>query len=218
MKDIAVFGAGSYGEEIACLIKKINQRISRISESWNFIGFFDDDESLWNIDRGYGKILGGLDALNSWATPLSVCIAIANVSVLKEIVGRITNSTLDFPNIIDPDTSFLDIDSVSLGIGNVIGEGCRLAPKVQIGNFNIIVNDSILGHDVCVGNYNVFYPAVRLSGHVTVGDCNLLGVRSTVLQGFSIGSNVKLASGSLLMNNAKDGFVYRGNPARKMIM
>lgn len=218
MKDIAVFGAGSYGEEIVCLIRKINQRTDKLSDNWNFIGFFDDDESLWNTDRGYGKVLGGLDTLNNWTTPLSICVAIANIAVLKKVVEKMTNRMLDFPNIIDPDTSFLDINSVSFGIGNVIGEGCRLAPKVQIGNFNIIVNDSIFGHDVCVGNYNVFYPAVRLSGHVTVGDCNLLGVRSTVLQGFSIGSNVKLASGSLLMNNAKNGFIYRGNPARKMVM
>ncbi len=218
MRNIAVFGAGSYGEEIACLIRKINIRCNDKSEKWNFIGFFDDDSSLWGMDKGYGKVLGGMQMLNAWNEPLNIVIAVANVKILKIIIDKISNPLLEFPNLIDPDTSFLDYDSVSFGIGNIIGEGCRFAPKVHMGSFNIVVNDCIYGHDVIVGSYNVFYPAVRLSGHVSVGDENMFGVRTTVLQGFKVGNNVKLASGSLLMNNARDGYIYRGNPAKKIMM
>lgn len=42
MKDIAIFGAGGFGREVACLIKRIN----KIKPQWNFIGFFDDNEEL----------------------------------------------------------------------------------------------------------------------------------------------------------------------------
>lgn len=218
MNDIAIFGAGSYGQEIACLIKKINSNIEVETNKWNFIGFFDDAESIWGINNGYGEVLGGITTLNKWKTPLHLVVAVANVSALKKIVEKIDNPLLKYPNIIDPETSFLDKDSITMGKGNIVGEGCRLAPKVCIGDFNIIVNDSIFGHDVSVGNYNIFYPAVRLSGHVTVGNSNLFGVRTTVLQGIKIGSNVKISSGSFLMNNAKDGYTYIGNPARKTII
>lgn len=217
MKDIAIIGAGSYGQEVACLIRKINNS-NADGERWKFIGFFDDDESLQDNSNNYGLVLGPVSLLNKWITPLSVVVAIANVNVMEKIVSSLGNSVLDFPNLIDPDTSFVDVNTFQIGMGNVIGEGCRFSPNVRIGNFNIVVNDSIFGHDVIIGNNNIFFPAVRLSGHVSIGNKNLLGVRTTVLQGFKIGNNVKLSAGSVLMNNARDGFTYRGNPARKFII
>jgi acetyltransferase-like isoleucine patch superfamily enzyme len=213
MNNIAVFGAGAYGQEIYCLIRKINQ-CSEVP-LWNFIGFFDDNDKLWNTTNHYGRILGGTDHLNNWTEPLDVAIAIANVAVLKKIVMQLDNPNLSYPNIIDPDTSYLDRDTVEMGKGNIVGEITRFAPNVRLGDFNIIVNDCVFGHDDIVGSFNVFFPDTRLSGHVTCGDANLFGVRSTVLQGLAVGNNVKLTAGSLLMNNAQDGFTYRGNPARK---
>ena len=38
MKEIAIFGAGGFGREIACIINQINQA----NHCWKFIGFFDD--------------------------------------------------------------------------------------------------------------------------------------------------------------------------------
>lgn len=216
MKDIAVFGAGAYGQEIFCLIRKINSKLS--SPAWRFIGFFDDNEKLWNQTNRYGEILGGVDTLNSWEGPIDLVVAIANVKYLKNVIDRIHNPNIDFPNIIDPDTSFLDRETFKIGKGNIVGEITRFANNVKIGDFNIIVNDGVFGHDDIIGNYNVFFPDSRLSGHVTCGDCNLFGVRCTILQGLKIGNNVKISAGSLLMNNAQDGFVYRGNPARKLSM
>jgi len=214
MKNISVFGAGAYGQEIYCLIQKINQCSDH--PLWNFIGFFDDNEKLWGTSNRYGKVIGGIDSLIEWKEDLDVVISIANVSVLKKIVSRLENNPrLSFPNIIDPDTHYLDKDTVSMGKGNIVGEITRFAPNVTLGDFNIIVNDCIFGHDDIIGNFNVFFPATRLSGHVTCGDANMFGVRTTVLQGLTVGNNVKVAAGSLLMNNAQDGFTYRGNPARK---
>lgn len=216
MKEIAVFGAGSYGEEIACLIKKINNRLA--VPIWNFIGFFDDDETLWGKNQGYGKILGGKDIINEWKGDLSLVLAIANGNVLKKIVDYIKKKDVDYPNIIDPDTSFLDKDSFHIGKGNVVGEGSRFATKCTLGDFNIIVNDSIFGHDDKIGNFNIFFPASRLSGHVTVGDFNTFGVETTVIQGHTVGNNVKFTPGSFLMSDTEDGFTYRGNPARKTML
>lgn len=214
MKDIAVYGAGAYGQEVSCLIKKINSRLEK--PRWDFIGFFDDEESLWGKECRYGKILGGYDALVKWHQPLDVVIAIANVSILKTVPSKMDNLNLSYPNIIDPDTVYLDKETVIMGHGNIIGELSRIAPNVQIGNFNIIVNDCVFGHDDVIGDYNVFFPDSRLSGHVSCGDCNTFGVRSTVLQGVRIGNEVKLAPGCMLMNDTQDGFTYRGNPARKV--
>lgn len=37
MRDIAVYGAGGFGCEIACLIKLVNESLRKAR--WNFIGF-----------------------------------------------------------------------------------------------------------------------------------------------------------------------------------
>ena len=42
MKDIAIFGAGGLGKEVACLVNKINEQ----EPTWNMIGFFDDNPDL----------------------------------------------------------------------------------------------------------------------------------------------------------------------------
>ncbi|MDR1459358.1 MAG: serine acetyltransferase, partial [Bacteroidales bacterium] len=41
MKDIAIYGAGGLGREIACLIRHINEN----EPTWNLIGFFDDGKA-----------------------------------------------------------------------------------------------------------------------------------------------------------------------------
>ena len=47
MNDIAIYGAGGYGREIACLI---NNKINSEVKEWNLVGFFDDDESLRDVE------------------------------------------------------------------------------------------------------------------------------------------------------------------------
>lgn len=42
MKDIAIYGAGGFGREVACLLNAINAN----DAIWNLIGFFDDVKRL----------------------------------------------------------------------------------------------------------------------------------------------------------------------------
>ena len=216
MKQIAVYGAGSYAQEVACLIKKINTAQDANVESWDFIGYFDDEVSLWGHELLHGSVLGGIQRLNNYPHKLSLVIGIANVSAIRAIISKIENFNIDYPNIVDPDTSFTNYESVIIGKGNVIGEGCRIGPNVRIGDYNIVVNDSVFGHDVSVRDFNVFYPAVRLSGKVNVDSFNTFGVRTTILPGLSVSSRNKFAPGCIMYTDAESGFIYSGNPARKI--
>lgn len=212
MKDIAIFGAGGYGSEVACLINKINCH----DLNWNFIGFFDDKKELSGKNMQYGKVIGDTYLLNNWKSPLSVVFAIADPIILPRVVAKITNKNIDFPNLIDPDTSFLDSQSFKIGYGNIIGYACRFSCNVLIGNFNIIVNATTFGHDTRIGDYNVLFPETRLSGMVKVGNSNFFGMRTAVLQGLKVGNNTRIAAGSFVMRNTKDDFLYSGNPAKKI--
>lgn len=215
MKDIAIFGAGGFGREVACLINRINRQQP---DSWNFIGFFDDDEKIWGAWNDYGKVLGGIDVLNSWDTPLNMIIAIGNVAVLELIDGRINNPNVIYPNLIDPNVEFMDPDRVEMGHGNVICMRSTISTNVKLGNFNILNTAVGVGHDVIIGHYNVFMPSTNLSGGVVMGDCNFLGVQSVVLQYVKIGKQTRIGANSVVIRNTKDGFLYIGNPAKRTVL
>ena len=81
--------------------------------------------------------------------------------------------------------------------------------------FNIGVG---IGHDASLGSYNVLMPDVNISGGVESGNCNLFGVKSTVLQYLKVGNNTKIGAHSLLMRKAKDDGLYFGVPANRADM
>ena len=213
MKDIAIFGAGGFGREVACLIRIINESLEE--PRWNLVGFFDDGVEKGAAVSHFGTCLGGVDALNQWPTPLDVCIAIGKGSTVEKVVSKITNPQVEFPNVIYPKVEVVDEDGFSMGIGNIIQKNCTFSCDVTIGNFNVMNGGVVFGHDDKVGDFNTFMPGVRISGEVTMGNCNFFGVTSVVLQQIKIKNNTKLAAGSVLMTKPKEGFLYLGVPAKK---
>lgn len=211
MKNIVIYGAGGFGREVACTINKINE----IEPTWNLLGFFDDGVEKGKMVSHFGPVLGGIDDLNSYQNELNVVIAIGNPLTVKNVVEKITNDKLFFPNLIYPNTYYSDKCSFVIGKGNIIQGSCVFSCDVSIGDFNVFNGSVTLGHDVKIGNFNSFMPAVRISGEVTMGDCNFFGVSSIVLQQLKIKNGVKLAAGSVLMTKPKENSLYIGVPAKR---
>ena len=211
MKNIAIFGAGGFGKEIACLINLINEE----KPIWNFIGFFDDGVEIGTKVSHYGEVLGGMNELNDWDVSLGIVIAIGEPRTLKNVRERIVNPHIEFPNLIHPNFVVADADSYSIGQGNIIQGGCSLSCDVKIGSFNVFNGAVAMGHDDVIGDYNVIMPGVRISGEVVIGNCNLVGVGSIILQQIKVGNDICLGAGSVLMTKPKDGNTYIGNPAKR---
>lgn len=209
MKEIAIYGAGGFGREVACLLKIINAE----SPQWDFIGFFDDGKIVGDGCE-YGKVLGGMSELNEWKEPLSIAIAIGSPKTALAVVSKISNSRIDFPNIIAPDCKFYDKNNYSMGKGNIISLGCCLSCNVHLGDFNVLNGFISIGHDAKLGSYNSLMPGTRISGFDKIGDCNYFGASSVVLQHTNIGNNIVLGAGSVLMKAPKEEVTYIGNPAR----
>ena len=210
IKDIAIFGAGGFGREVACLIKRINDA----GGDWNLIGFFDDTMSKGTKVSHYGIVLGGIADLNSWNQQISVVIAVGSPDSIFAIRNKIQNSNVSYPNIIDPSFTVVDPATFIIGCGNIIQTGCSVSCDFQMGDYNVLNGDVSIGHDVIIGDYNVIMPAVRVSGSVCIGQKNLIGVGSIILQKLKIGTNVRLGAGAVLLTKPKDGGLYLGNPAK----
>lgn len=213
MKKIAIYGAGGFGREVACLLKIIND----YKPSWKLIGFFDDNPNLkGTMISHYGPCLGGITDLNTYPEELAVVISIGSPLIVKKIVKSITNPMVYYPNIIHPNFKIIDPETFSIGKGNIIQDGCTVSCNVNIGDFNIINGGVVFGHDDNVGSYNSFMPAIHVSGEVKIGNANFFGVGSIILQQILIGDEIRLGAGSVLMTKPKDGMLYIGNPAKKM--
>jgi len=212
MNDILIYGAGGFGREIACMLDSINE----IQPQWNLLGFLDDGINEGTTNR-YGKVLGNIDVLNKWPHKVAVAMAIASPKILKNLTEKIQNDKVWFPNLMAPNVRVFDPNAFQMGKGNLIFFGCRLSCDVSIGNFNIFNGAVSLGHDVILGSHNVLGPSVRISGDCRVGDENFFGVNAVVLQGQKVGNNTRIGGGSVVIKNTKDGFLYMGNPAKRII-
>ncbi len=211
MKDIAIYGAGGLGREVASMINLINEKHP---DAWNLIGFFDDGEEKGKQVSHFGKVLGKMEDLNAWETELNVVLCMGSPKFLKLVRDKITNPNICFPNLIHPDFVTLDASTFSIGEGNIIKGYCSVACNVRIGNFNILNGSISVGHDSILGNYNVVMPGVKLAGGIQVGNCNLFGANSFVLQKLKINHGVKLAPCSALMHKPKNDSEYIGVPAK----
>ena len=136
------------------------------------------------------------------------------MDLLRQIVTRITNPLIQYPNIIASGVNFYDRDSVKMGRGNFIGPNSSVSCGVTFGDFNLLNVFSQVGHDATFGNYNVIMPSVNISGAVEMGDGNLFGAKSIAIQCIKVGAGVTIAPNSVLTRNAKDGKTYIGNPAK----
>ena len=212
MIDLAIYGAGGYGREVASALKRVHDCDKG---KWRLIGFFDDGKTPGEPVDEFGRVLGGINELNSWQRPLDVVLAFGNPQTLFTVRTKITNPLLTFPNIIDESIFIAEDSSFSLGEGNIIGRICGFSINNRIGSFNVFNGANNTGHDLTVGDFNVFMPGSRISGGVSIGDRNLIGADSFILQELRIGNDVTVGPLSALLSKPKDGYVYMGNPAKK---
>ena len=56
--------------EITCMLRHINA----VRPRWRFIGYFNEYDPEGHCE--YGRVIGGIDELNAWPTPLDVVIGI----------------------------------------------------------------------------------------------------------------------------------------------
>lgn len=213
MKDIAIYGAGGLGREIACMIKSLNEKDG---QDWNLIGFFDDGKPIGEQISHLGKVLGGLSELNKWSTMLNVVLCFGSPVTLAIVRSKISNPNINFPNIIASDFSIADNSTFNIGHGNIITSQCAVTTNISIGNFNLLNGSVVFGHDVKIGNFNVFMPGVRVSGEVKIGNKCQFGSGSFIKQVLEIPDNVTLSPLSALLTRPKAASLYIGNPAKRI--
>lgn len=210
MKDIVIIGAGGFGKEIAWLIERINSK----TLSYNIIGYLDDNKPI-GCKNGKYLVVGSLDYLKD-KEGIAVAVAIGSSKTRHIVVDKIKkiNNKAYFPNLIDP--SAIYGEWLNIGEGNLICASNILTVDYTIGNFNIINLDCTIGHDAILKDYITLYPSVNISGNVLIDNYSELGTGSQVIQGITIGKNVIVGAGAVVVKNLEDNITAVGSPAKKI--
>ena len=208
MKDLIIIGAGGFGREVAQWVEDIN----RIEETWNILGFIDDNpDALDGFPSDY-RVIG---SVSGWqpAEDQYFALAIANSGVKEKIAGEFRNKGAKFASIIHP--------TATVGKHNKIGEGFIAYPgavvtsNVTIGDFVTLITSGI-GHDAVVGDYTTISGFCDITGGCHIGSHVFLGTHACIIPGRTVGDHVYICAGSVVMSDIQDNVKVMGNPARKI--
>ena len=107
-------------------------------------------------------------------------------------------------------------NDVKLGEANIICPQSVLTTNIVIGNCNIFNINTTVGHNVIINSFNTFSAHCDVTGRVVVANYNFFGLRVSLLPKSKVGSNNKIAAGSVIYKGVKNHSIYMGNPAKKV--
>jgi sugar O-acyltransferase (sialic acid O-acetyltransferase NeuD family) len=208
MKDIAIFGAGGLGREIALLIQQINE----VSPTWNLLGFYDEQTFTQPID-GF-SYLGSVKELNAVSSELHLVIGIGNCTFKRRVLEQIDNSYIRFPTLIHPSVQLRDFQFYKIGEGSVICQNVVITTNVKIGKHVLVSPASTLAHDVEIADCCSLMYAVNLAGNVKLNRGVYIGTNATVIQLLEVGENSIVGAGAVVTRSLPANCTAAGLPAR----
>jgi sugar O-acyltransferase (sialic acid O-acetyltransferase NeuD family) len=209
LKPIAIFGAGGFGLEVAMLIEQINA----VNPQWEIIGFFDDGVPEGRVVNDY-TVLGGLQRLNNWPSRLSIVLALGIPKTKNSVYERIKNPNVNFPVLIHPSVILGDRKYVKIGEGCIICAGTIITTNVEIGKHVILNLACTVGHETEIGNFSSLMPTCNISGEVRIGAANFWGTGAKIINQTTVGDNVIIGAGSVVVKDIPDNVAAVGIPAK----
>lgn len=207
MKNIVIIGAGGVGREVSLIIQQINE----LEQTWNLLGFIDDNTDNWGKVINGNSVIGGIDSLEFLSNDTYIVIAIANYEVKKNIVNKINNK-FKFATIVHPKVWIHDY--MTVGEGTIIYEGAILTANIEIGNHVIISPKCGVGHDSIIKDYVSLLWNVNVSGNDLIEEGVMMGSGSTVIQGKKIGKGSIIGAGAVVVNDIESFSTAVGVPAK----
>lgn len=207
MEDIAIFGAGGFGREVAWLIDDLNG----VKKMYNVLGFIVDNKSALagEVINGYA-VLGGLEYLEA-KKGLAIAIALGDPVSRLRVLNRLAPYNLHYPNLIHP--SVIIGAEVQTGTGNIICAGTILTVNIIIGSFCQLNLHTTVGHDSVVNDLATTACGVDLAGYSHIGLGAYMGNHSTVLS-VKVGAFATVGAGAVVNRDIPEGATAVGVPAK----
>ncbi|MBK6264446.1 acetyltransferase [Marivirga sp. S37H4] len=205
MTDIAILGAGGFGREVNLII----QQLIKKHNSYNFLGYFDDEDKSEEFGKNY---LGNIQTLNKWDSHISIAVAVGNGQTRKKMVDRISNSNVRYASLISPYAILNDV--MTIGKGSIICAGANLTTNIRIDNFVVVNLNATIGHDCQLNDFVSVMPGANLAGNVVLEEMSFVGSGASILNGLRMDKSSVLGAGAVLTKNLEARQVAIGVPAK----
>jgi len=204
MTKLAILGASGHGKVVA--------DAAILSENWSEIVFFDDAfpdvKYIENI-----SVNGNIETLiENKKTFDGIVIAIGNNKTRTSKQYYLEQHGCNIVSIIHP--SAVVSQSAKIGAGSVVMAGAVINAFSNIGKSCIINTNAVVEHDCFLSDGVHVSPGALLAGEVVVGACSWIGIGSSLIQQISIGDNITIGAGSVVVKDIIEPGIYFGNPAK----
>ncbi|MFT6752720.1 MAG: sugar O-acyltransferase (sialic acid O-acetyltransferase NeuD family) [Candidatus Azotimanducaceae bacterium] len=200
---IIIFGASGFASEL-----------SRLSQQCGYVivNYVVDDGNSLVSEKLNGVLIVSESDISSLPSAkmssVGFVVAIADSVIRKKIYEFSNKLELEPIKLI---ASQIDIhESVVLGKGVVICEGCLLTVNIKVGQGTIINMSCTIAHDVQIGEFVTVSPGVFISGNVHIGDSVFIGTGVHISNGSDsaplvIGDGAIITAGSIVTRSVAAG-------------
>jgi acetyltransferase EpsM len=193
---------------------KVVNDIVRLTGRYDVRGFLDDRDQAPGRAFCGATVLGGrhdLEALRRGGVTAMI-VAIGECHARLRLAALALSAGYHLIVAIHP--SAVVAGDAETGPGTVIAAAAVVNPASRIGT-NVIVNTSAtVDHDCLLDDGVHVCPGAHLGGSVRVGRASWIGIGAAVRDHVSIGANVVVGAGSLVLADVPDNVVVVGSPSR----
>ncbi len=207
MTPILIWGAAGHAKVVAEAV--------RLSGRWVVAGFLDDiDPGRAGEPFAGATVLGGRDALPALHAQgvRAVALAFGHNAARMRLMDELLSQGFEFPSIVHP--SAVIAGDCEIGAGSFVGPLALVQAAARVGRQVIVNSGAIVEHDCDVGDGVHLSPRVCLAGGVHVGALTWIGAGAVVRDKLSIGREVTVGMGSVVVRSLPDGVQAFGCPAR----
>lgn len=211
-RQIAVYGAGGFGREVAWLA----EACSTADEPVQVVCLVDDDLG------GRGAVLNeipvvGLEEARRRFPHAQMVTAVGSPAMRERLVRQGEAAGFAFATLVHPRTE--RSRWIEMGEGTVICAGNILTTNIAVGRHVQINLGCTVGHDVVMGDFTTLAPGVHVSGWVHFGERVYVGTGAVILNGTSgaplvIGDDAVVGAAACVTRSVDAGTTVVGVPAR----
>ncbi len=205
---LLIIGAGSVGKFVA-------YNINQFTQSFEIIGFLDDDATKHDTTIAGTPVLGAVDKLHEFSGKgIALVWGIAFPGIKKKLFDQYKNLSFDFPNFIAKDAWFSE--AVTFGNGCIIYPGTTINYETAIDDFVVINMNCSLGHNCSIKSFSSLAPGVNLGGNTSIGSCVEIGIGASTVQGIVVEDHAVVGGQAMVVANVSKSDVVVGIPAKSI--
>lgn len=210
IKKLLIFPFSGNAREAASVMEAINRQ----QETWQLLGFIDDNPEKQGLRFGDYQVLGGREHLRHQREAFVLAVPGRPETFLQRqaLIASLDVEPERFASLIHPSTS-IGIDC-TVGDNTLLMANIVLTASVSVGRSVVILPNTVIAHDSTLGDYCLVGSNVSISGGVTVGENCYLGSGTRIIQEAIIGDRSLIGLGAVVIDNVASDSVVVGNPAR----